>query len=296
MLKILKVGTSLGGNWQGCEQFPKYLTESGIEEIFNYLDYDYSYIDLIQPSNLPKVVNPKVENYAALNAFNKAIYRSITSQVKRSDTTLVFGGDASVGVGAMMATKTLHPQSFVLNISARSGCHTPSTSQTGLMQEMTVSTVLGDSLWHDFKMARYYYFESAIFGANDFSMEQQELEYVKGKNIKFYSLSEITKNGLELVLTDMLRRFGHKPVHLNFDFSVIDELVHNHPYIYQGGFNYRELKYIFNKLKHLHIKSVCITGFNPNFAKPDIYNLVFETIFGLLRVDWTNRHRQLASS
>ena len=101
--------------------------------------------------------------------------------------------------------------------------------------------------------------------------DKQEIEYLKEKNIKYYSAKEIFEKGIKVVISEVFSTID-KPIYLSLDIDVVDPVeAIGTGYMEHGGLSSRELIYSLQKLKETKkLAMVDIVEVNPS---KDINNI-----------------------
>ena len=299
MLNIIKASTSLGSNNKGTEKAPELLLKGGLIEALNFNKIQYQILTL--PKNnkgreeqIKK--NTLVKNHLELTAYNHLIYNLATTHQGSTDKLLLLGGDHSVGIGSMFATKTIEPETVLLYIDAHPDSNTPETSLSHNMHGMSLATVLGDSLHRDYKFPIYNYKEVIILGAKD--IDPLEWKYIKDKKIKIYTMSDIITEGIGTIIKDILKFISTKPLHVSLDIDSIDtEYAPGTGVINKGGLSYREIKYIAEKISTRDIRTIDLVEVNPKYDKNNKTVLLgIELILTLLGGKWSPYEKYIEKS
>ncbi|MDP4038701.1 MAG: arginase family protein, partial [bacterium] len=284
MLKIIKAGTSAGSFNQGSELAPDAILENGLEKALHTNKIGFEIIGEIEHQTSATARN----DIHYLTKINKQIYNFATQNIKSSDRLLTIGGDHSISIGSMFATKALEPKAQILYIDAHPDCNDFTNSPTGNIHGMSLSTVLGDSLYKKFNLAKYSYNEVVILAAKD--IDDFERKYITKNKIKMFEMNDIIEHGIGEVLIKTLDYLGNNPLHVNLDIDSIDAMFSPATGIAnQVGLTYREIKYVCEKLASNNIKSIDLVEVNPKLD-PDnkTLNLAIELVITLLDGRWSS--------
>lgn len=282
MLKIIKAGTSLGSFNKGSELAPDVILKNGLKQAFKANKIDFKIIGEIE-----KQGDKSLNDLDYLKLINKQIYQFATGKVIKNDQLLTLGGDHSMAIGSMFASKKLEPDSKILYIDAHPDCNDTKNSPTGNIHGMSLSTVLGDSLYQEYRQAKYNYTDVVILGAKD--IDDSERRYIKKNKIKMFEIGDVIEKGISEVLNRSLDYLGDNPLHISLDIDSIDKL--NAPGTgikNQGGLTYREIKYVCEKLSKKNIRSIDVVEVNPKLdQKNKTIDLAIELIITLLGGHWS---------
>jgi len=293
MLKIIKAGSSLGSfNW-GSELAPDVILENGLTHALQVNKINFQVIGEIEKIGF----KDKLNDLDCLVRLNRQIYNLATAQIKSTDQLLTLGGDHSISIGSMLASKTLEPNCSVLYIDAHPDCNNLTDTPTGNIHGMTLATVLGDSLYSQFKFnQKYTYDEVVIMAAKD--IDNSERDYLAKHKIKMFEINDIVEKGIAKVLALALDYLGPTPLHISLDIDAIDELFAPGTMIKnQGGLTYREIKYLCQKLSEKEIKSIDLVEVNPKLDKQNqTLDLAVELVITLLGGKWSKYDQYLAKT
>lgn len=294
MLKIIKAETSLGSDNKGTEQAPEVLLRSGLVDALKHHKINHEILKSPKITRLSETKDKShVKNHAALTLLNRSIYEMALTSPASKDKILLLGGDHSMSIGSMFATKKSHPNAVLIYIDAHPDCNNPDSSPSGNMHGMSLSTVLGDSLYDDYKFKKYKYNEVVIIGAKD--IDPYERHYLKEKKIKVHTIEDIVSDGIGKIMKSVLKFAEGKPVHISLDIDCVD--VSEAPgtgIINKGGLTYREIKYVTERLSTLDTKSIDLMEINPKKDKEDkTIALGIELILNLLGGKWSPYEKYL---
>lgn len=294
MLKIIQAGTSLGtlAN-HGTELAPLALLNGGLTEalVKNKLSCEVLPSIPDRPDETDKQnqlynLNPVVE-------FNQALYHQIVSSMGARDRFLTLGGDHSIAIGSLMASKKIWPQTCVIYIDAHPDCSSPTDTLSGYIHGMPLSTVMGDGLYARFEHAKYAYDEVFIIGAKD--IDEAEFRYLERHKIRYITIDEIIERGIAEITLEIIKQVGPRPVHVSLDIDSIDgQYAPGTGIVNHGGLTYREVSYLARRLADLAIRAVDVVEINPT---RDIENktvdLGIELAVALLGGSWSDYNRYM---
>lgn len=226
-------------------------------------------------------------NLDQLVEFNQTLFHQITDTVSPRDQVLTLGGDHSIGIGSLFASKTIWSETCVVYIDAHPDCSSPEETLSGYIHGMPLSTVLGDALYSRFEHPKYDYEDVIIVGAKD--IDEYERHYLTRHKIKIYSMDEIIDLGIGRVTREITSRVGHRPLHVSLDIDSIDgQFAPGTGIVNQGGLNYREISYLARHLASLQVRAIDLVEVNPSRDEDNkTVNLGVELIAALLGGDWS---------
>ncbi len=292
MVKIYSARTCLGSFNQGTELAPKEILGrslmSGLAK--NAIQFQLGASEELLRADKGHAVNAHYR--LALVEFNKSLYKKIIKLTGSTDIALTLGGDHAISIATMFATKKRHSDCVVVYIDAHPDCNNPQSSPTGNIHGMPLATVLGDSLYSDFKLPKYRYDEVFTIGIKD--ADQFERHYIKKNNILCVSMDEIIKKGIAPALKKIKQQISGRPVHVSLDIDSID--VSEAPgtgIINKGGLSYREVSYLCRNLQE-KIVAIDLVEVNPTRDIADkTMHLSAELAINLLGGQWSVYDRYL---
>lgn len=294
MLKIIKAETSLGSSNKGAEMTPKILLKNGLLEALHQNKIGYEILDLPKTKKISEASTSMVKNHATLTSLNRSIYDLAVKSKNKDDKVLLIGGDHSASIGSLFATKKSDPKAVLLYIDAHPDCNSPDSSPSHNMHGMSLATVLGDSLYNDYKFPKYKYSEVIILGAKD--IDPHERKYIKDKLIKMYTISDIIANGIGEVMKEIIKFVSDKPLHVSLDIDAIDASeAPGTGIVNKGGLTYREIRYITETLSTKNIRSIDLMELNPKRDPENkTLDLGTELIINLLGGKWSPYEKYLS--
>lgn len=288
MLKIIQAGTSLGTlSNRGTELAPLALLSGGLAGALTKNRQNFEILEPIPDHEPTTELKRNLYNLDQLVEFNQALFGQITDQVTDRDKVVTLGGDHSIGIGSLFASKTIWPEACVVYIDAHPDCSSPEETLSGYIHGMPLSTVLGDGLYDRFEHPKYAYREVMIVGAKD--IDEAEQRYLARHKIKVYSMDEVIERGIAMVTKEISDKIGHRPLHVSLDIDSIDgQFAPGTGIINQGGFNYREISYLVRHLAELQVRAIDLVEVNPSCDEDNkTVNLGVELIMALLGGEWS---------
>ena len=165
--------------------------------------------------------NDLKKNLDGVNKFNEELYKEI---LKSKSFNVVIGGDHSISIASILASKIKHPNLGIIWIDAHTDFNTFFTTITGNIHGMPLATVVG---YHNKELVKFFKGEFidpkkvVVIGAR--SIDELELVILKKMNIKVFTMEDIKKLGIKKVL-DMAIKIAGLDIHVSFDLDVIDPI------------------------------------------------------------------------
>jgi arginase len=288
MLKIAQAQTSLGSFNQGSEKAPSSILEITLKDGLAKNQIQYK---LLEPITISKQIatskSEKLRNHTVITDFNKRLYEQIMSAASNDDIILTLGGDHSVSIGSMFASKARLPKTCLVYIDAHPDCNNPIDSPTGNIHGMPLSTVLGDALYSDFNLPKFGYEEVFIIAAKD--IDDAELKYLKKHNISYYTIDTIIEQGISAVLKEVATKIAGRTVHVSLDIDSIDSSeAPGTGIINKGGLTFREISYLCRHLAKQNIIAIDCVEVNPDKDNDNqTILLAGDLIISLLGQEWS---------
>lgn len=288
MLKIIQACTSLGSDNAGTEKAPTYILDKSLRAGLEHNSIAYAEAPAVHdPVDIVENKTTNLHNHAAVLEFSKNLNQTILDAVEADDIALTIGGDHSVSIGSFFATKANYEDACILYIDAHPDCTTPSTTLTGNIHGMPVSTVLGDALYIEFGLPKYNYDEVFMIGVKD--IDPAETEYLNKHSIVYKTIDNITHDGIGPTLDALLKLIGNRPLHVSLDIDGVD--ISEAPgtgILNKGGLSYREVSYICRAVaQSCNIVAIDQVEVNPD---RDVDNktteLAAELVISLLGGNW----------
>lgn len=295
MIKIFSAATSLGSFNQGTELAPKVILDNGLKSALQKNSLQFELSGKIELINAELGENPKLRYHGALVEYNKNLYRDIIESSDAQDTVLCLGGDHSVSIGTMFASKLRHSDVVIVYIDAHPDCNGPDATPTGNIHGMPLATVLGDAIYADFDLPKYGYDEAFLIGIKDADISEQD--YLKQNNIVYITMDDVEESGIAECLKQIKTQIAGRPTHVSLDIDSIDLTeAPGTGIINRGGFSYREISYLCRHLASEQIIAVDVVEVNP---KRDIEHktaqLASELAINLLGGEWSAYQQYLSS-
>ncbi len=298
MLKIVQACTSLGSSNPGTEEGPPAITAS----LKTALAYNKAEYELLEPlvsgtESEAEPTHPSLHNFSRVVDFNKTLYKAITNNATINDRILTLGGDHSVGIGSMSATRAIWPSIKLIYIDAHPDCHEKVQATTsGNIHGFPVSTVLGDGLAEQFGYATYAYRDIAMLGLKD--IDSDENEYLFKHQILHLTIDNIIADGIGRAVGAICAWAGDSPIHAVIDIDSIDATeAPGTGIINRGGLNYREVDFVCRSISKLSVRAVDVVEVNPlRDVDGKTVELAAELAATLLGYDWSPYTRYLVQA
>ncbi len=296
MLKLIQAGTSLGTlSNHGTELAPMAILNGGLTDALAGNKIDFEILEPIADHEPTHELKQNLYNLDALVEFNQALYHQLVSEVSPRGRAVVLGGDHSIGIGSLFASKALWPEACVVYIDAHPDCSSPADSLSGYIHGMPLSTAMGDALYGRFEHRKYAYEDVFIIGVKD--IDEAEYRYLTRHKIRYITMDEITERGIAAVTGEVVDKIGHRPVHVSLDIDSIDgQFAPGTGIVNHGGLNYREISYLTRRLAGLQVRAIDLVEVNPSRdIDGKTVDLGVELIMSLLGGNWSSYDKYMAA-
>lgn len=245
----------------------------------------------IEKENIEKELEAgnKKRNIGPVNRFNEKLYTTIKNI---NDFVITIGGDHSIAIGSILASKKKHNNIGILWIDAHSDYHNLDSTISGNIHGMPLATVNGEN-----GTLLSYFFDgeyidpkkTVIIGARD--IETPEYENLKKSGTKVFTTEDIKKYGVKKIMEEAYKIVSDMDgIHISYDLDVIDPKVApgvSVPAI--DGINKEEAYEIADEIvkRKKLLKSFDLVEYNPDFdinnMTKDIANNILEKIINSIK-------------
>jgi arginase len=193
---------------------------------------------------MPK--QPYAKRIDGLISVCNRISEAIVETVKQRKFPVVLAGDHSTAAGTISGIKAAYPESRlgVIWIDAHADMHSPFTTPSGNMHGMPLSVVLGEDnmeckinepdahtieSWEKLKnlggiSPKIQYSDLVFIGLRD--LEPEETLLLKRNKVKVIPVSEIKRNGVEMIAKDALLYLSAcTHIYISFDVDSMDAAI-----------------------------------------------------------------------
>lgn len=295
MIKIFSAATSLGSYNQGTELAPKAILSNSLEEALKKNNLNYELSGELELFEAALGDNPKLRYHKALVEYNNQLYKDIVDCSSAQDTILCLGGDHSISIATMFASKLRHNDTIIVYIDAHPDCNGPDATPTGNIHGMPLATVLGDAIYSDFNLPKFTYDEAFLIGIKDADTGEQD--YLKQNKILHITMDEVTEHGIAECLKQLRTKIAGRPTHVSLDIDSIDmSEAPGTGIINKGGFSFREISYLCRYLSDEQIVGIDVVEVNPGRDIDDrTVHLASELAVNLLGGEWSAYNQYLSA-
>ena len=241
---IIGAGLDLGAGRRGVDMGPSAIRYAGLESRIRALGREVAdWGDVRSP--VPEATE-EGEASARYLAPIMQVCERVAALVEEADgqrlLPLVLGGDHSIAMGTLGGMAKARGAGAALWIDAHGDLNRPSTSPSGNVHGMPLAAALGAG--GDWFASDAYPMPSitraALVGIR--SLDPGERALIAELDVRVYTMSEIDKRGLQVVLTEALEFLAGSPfLHVSLDLDAVDPMFA--PGVgtpVRGGLSYRE--------------------------------------------------------
>lgn len=295
MIKIFSAATCLGSFNYGTELAPREIIKNSLKPALEKNNFKYQLLPIQELLEANLGDNPKLRYHEALVDYNQKLYSSIIDTSGVDDIVLCLGGDHSISIATMFATKLRFADAVIVYIDAHPDCNGPDKTPTGNIHGMSLATVLGDSLYSNFSLPKYSYDEAYLIGIKD--ADKSEVEYLDNNQILNISMDRVIEEGIAASLQLIQKKISGRPVHVSLDIDSIDlSEAPGTGIINKGGFSFREVSYLCRHLAAENIIGIDVVEVNPERdMESKTTHLAAELSINLLGGKWSAYTRYLSA-
>lgn len=273
-IHILGVPMDLGAGRRGVDMGPSAIRIAGVGEKFQSLGHgviDEGDISTKIPEQ-QKVKNPKLKYLPEIVRACTLLSAKVEKILESGDFPLVLGGDHSIAIGTIAGVsnycKKSNKKLGVLWVDAHGDMNTDQTSPSGNIHGMPLAASIGlgaielTSVGGDFQKVDP---KNVVMIAIR-ELDQGEKLAIKKNNINIFTMEDIDKHGMAVIMTRALRKLKECDfVHVSFDLDAMDPK--ECPGVgtpVKGGLDYREAHLIMETLsENNRMNSLEVVEANP---------------------------------
>ena len=264
----------LGAGRRGVDMGPSAIRIAGVAERLRALGH--AVLDegdiLVKPPEQQRITNEKLKYLPAIVRACTLLAGKVEKIITAGEFPLVLGGDHSIAIGTIAGVaaycRSVEKKLGVLWIDAHGDLNTHETTPSGNIHGMPLATSLGlgaielTSVGGDFPKLDPK--NVVLIATRD--LDDGERAQIKKLGLSVFTMEEIDKHGMALIVTKALRKLRHVDyLHASFDLDAIDPSVA--PGVgtpVKGGLNYREAHLIMETLNEFgKMTSLEIVEANP---------------------------------
>ncbi|WP_164214312.1 arginase [Virgibacillus sp. YIM 98842] len=228
-ISIIGVPMDLGQSRRGVDMGPSAIRYAGaIErlEALNYNIHDLGDIAINRPGQSNPDDGTNLKNLEQVIEANEKLAGMVDQEMAKKRFPLVLGGDHSIAIGSLAGVSKYYENLGVIWYDAHGDLNSSETSPSGNIHGMPLAVSLGighEKLTNLSGSAPKIKPENiVIVGAR--SLDPGERELIRDKGIKVYTMHEIDRMGMSLVMEETIHYLKERTdgVHLSLDLDGLD--------------------------------------------------------------------------
>lgn len=171
--------------------------------------------------------NEGLLNFEQVKDFSENLASEVEQSLNDKRFPFIIGGDHSLSIGSISAVARKYRNLGVLWIDAHGDINSSTTSPSGNIHGMPLGVLLGEG--HDdlinihHKGPKLKHENIVLIGVRD--LDDGEKAYIKKYNIKCYTMSDVRRLGLDVVITGALKHLKNcDGIHLSLDVDSLDPI------------------------------------------------------------------------
>jgi arginase len=275
IINIIGFPIDLGADRRGVDMGPSALRIAGIKEKLEQLGYNITdsgdiYIQIMERQ---KIINPKLKYLNEILKTSRVLAHKVERILEKKHFPLCLGGDHSMALGSIAGISSYcrkHKLKLgVIWVDAHTDMNTDETSPSGNIHGMPLAASLGIG---NEKLVNFYGFAPKLKSENCALIGIRSVDTLEKQNIKklklpVYTMADIDKQGIHVIIEKILKQFRRKVdhLHVSFDLDVIDpSIVPGVGTPVAGGLGYREAHLLMESIAECGcMSSLEITEVNP---------------------------------
>ena len=250
-IELLGVPMDLGSGRRGVDMGPSALRIAGVATALaarGHRVFDAGDLDIKNMEEIP-IGSRHARYLGEIARASGLLSKAVERIMERRRFPLVLGGDHSIAVGTISGVasycRKAKKRLGLLWIDAHGDIHVPRTSPSGNIHGMPLAALLGMGPKELTEVggpgSKLDPKNVALVGVR--SLEDGERVHLQRLGIRVYTMSEIDRDGIHMVMSDALARVtdGTDCLHVSFDLDVVDpSLAPGVGTPVKGGLDYRE--------------------------------------------------------
>lgn len=212
------------------------------------------------------------KNITEINEFLERLFIEVDNSFKSGIFPITLGGDHTVAISSILASKSYHDDLGVIWIDAHTDFNTFETTETGNIHGLPLAGTCGlcKDLTKHFASNYINPKKCVVVGAR--SVDKGEFTNLKEAGVTFFTTNDLQKEGIEKIMNKAFQIAGEK-VHISYDLDIIDPKVAPGVSVPEkNGITELQAMEIIDylKTKKDNIKSFDLVEYNPSFDQNEI--------------------------
>ncbi|SGV61277.1 Arginase [Staphylococcus aureus] len=273
-IDIIGAPSTFGQRKLGVDLGPTAIRYAGLISRLKQLDLDvYDKGDIKVPAvNIEKFHSEQkgLRNYDEIIDVNQKLNKEVSASIENNRFPLVLGGDHSIAVGSVSAISKHYNNLGVIWYDAHGDLNIPEESPSGNIHGMPLRILTGEGPKELLELNSNVIKPENIVLIGMRDLDKGERQFIKGHNIKTFTMSDIDKLGIKEVIENTIEYLKSRNVdgvHLSLDVDALDPLeTPGTGTRVLGGLSYRESHFALELLHQSHlISSMDLVEVNPLF-------------------------------
>lgn len=228
---VWSIPINLGQPLLGPDKAPSLLQKAGLNNILKQCDWR---VDIQPPFEAAPVSHtvhdfPSAKNIDQIGRTCKTICDTMTNYIAQNEDNfhLILGGDHCIPIGTIPALVSRRPNTGVIWVDAHADVNTPPLSSSGNVHGMPVAFLLG-LIENCQKLPSFDWYKPCLkpedivyIGLRD--VDEPEKETIRKLGIKAFSMHDIDRYGIGMVMEKTLQYLAHKDhIHVSYDIDALD--------------------------------------------------------------------------
>jgi arginase len=271
-IQLISAPSILGLKPAGVERLADSLLASGLAELLRTRSKVITVDTLNHKYNHKRDESTYVLNPNTIKEFSLTLGKVVSDTVSKRRFPFVLGGDCSILIGIMSALKAIGDYGLIF-MDAHADFYQPDKSITGEVADMDLALVTGRGplVLTNINNLQPYVKDENVFhiGQRDWDeTKKYGSQDIRETSIKYYSLGEIEKNGMDATAIEVLKWINTSKTEsfwIHFDTDVLsDEVNPAVDYRLPGGLQFEQVELLLSRLLQTErMAGISVTIFNP---------------------------------
>jgi len=250
---------TFGQPMAGADVGPQKIRDAGLRAVLSDLGWSIQdHGNMEMPVASHDDASAVMKNQSAVGEINKLVMDKIYNATSGGAFHLLLGGDHSIGCGAIAGILKARPDTGIVWVDAHSDINTPACSPSGNAHGMPVALNIPSLNPEPASMAGLEWLTPSLspdqivyIGLRD--VDKHERKIIQDLGIAAYTMHDIDRHGIGLVMQEALSKLEGRPLHMSYDIDAVDP--GDAPAtgtVVRGGLTFREALYV--------AESVAMTG------------------------------------
>lgn len=233
-IEIIGAATAFGQPKLGVDLGPDAVRYAGLVGTLESLGNDIKdsgnvrTVEVIDVDKHSKDKEDNLRNFNEVKEYSIALAEKVDKAIQDKRIPLVIGGDHSLSIGSISGVTKHYDNLGVIWYDAHGDLNDSKTSPSGNIHGMPLSSLLGEghdalvNIYHD--GAKLKKENIVLIGVRD--LDEGEKTYINEHNIKVYTATDVSRKGIETVISEALDYLEEKVdgIHVSLDVDALDPI------------------------------------------------------------------------